>query len=516
MVEITTGKILSQTGFIFLAFMLYYICSWTASQFKLLGKGIRLPPGPKQSLITGNLYQLPKSEHWLTFTSWAKSYGPITYFRVFHSKTIMLNSLKAAVDLLDSRSSIYSDRPIMWMTGELAGQKSMVFMTRFSNPCFKSLRRLLQDGLNARASKSYRPIQRQETQVLLQGLINNPEAFATHVRRNAVAVILKVAYGYQIESNDDELVGAVDLGLKMNAGLNAPGKYWVEFFPFCNAVRFVPDWVPGAGFKRLARETGKRWAQVNQVPFEWARRQIATGDFVESFTSRHLLLEEGKIPEHQPLDDVKWAAASLYVGGADTTVSALTTFFLAMMLYPEVQVLAQADIDRVAPNRLPTLNDFDSLPYIRAIIKELLRWAPVVPLGLFHRVMEDDIYGDYFIPKGTKIIANVWAIAHDEEMYPDPSRFDPSRHLGDSPQPDPLEFAFGFGRRICPGAHFAEMSLFLNISNILAIFDISKPLDSSGLPVEPAIAWTTGVIRHLKPFNCQIKPRSQEHVAFLG
>lgn len=102
---------------------------------------------------------------------------------MFHSKTIILNTLKAAVDLLDSRSSIYSDRPIMWMTGELAGQKSMIFMTRFSDPCFKSLRRLLQEGLNTRASKSYRPIQMHETQVLLQGLMNNPEAFATHIRR---------------------------------------------------------------------------------------------------------------------------------------------------------------------------------------------------------------------------------------------------------------------------------------------------------------------------------------------
>jgi len=82
--------------------------------------------------------------------------------------------------------------------------------------------------------------------------------------------------------------------------------------------------------------------------------------------------------------------------------------------------------------------------------------------------MHDDVYDNYFIAKGTKVIANIWsgcsltfycllmwylrrAITHDEEIYPDPFRFDPSRHLGGNTQPDPYKFVFGFGRRICPG-----------------------------------------------------------------
>jgi cytochrome P450 len=90
------------------------------------------------------------------------------------------------------------------------------------------------------------------------------------------------------------------------------------------------------------------------------------------------------------------------------TVSALTTFFLVMALYPDVQKKAQADIDRLALNRLPTLDEFNSLPYIRAIIKEIVRWGPVVPLGLPHSVLTDDVYGNYFIPEGTTIHLNVW------------------------------------------------------------------------------------------------------------
>ena len=81
---------------------------------------------------------------------------------------------------------------------------------------------------------------------------------------------------------------------------------------------------------------------------------------------------------------------------------------LVMALHPEIQKKAQADIEKVAPNRLPTFDDYDSLPYIKAIIKEILRWGTIAPLGLPHRVMEDDVYGSYFIPKGATVISNIW------------------------------------------------------------------------------------------------------------
>ena len=75
---------------------------------------------------------------------------------------------------------------------------------------------------------------------------------------------------------------------------------------------------------------------------------------------------------------------------------------------PDVQKRAQADIDQLMSNRLPTLDDLDSLPYIRAIVKEVLRWGTVVPLGLPHALLKDDFYESYFIPKGTKVVGNIW------------------------------------------------------------------------------------------------------------
>ena len=84
-----------------------------------------------------------------------------------------------------------------------------------------------------------------------------------------------------------------------------------------------------------------------------------------------------------------------------------------MAQYPDVQKKAQADIDQIALDRLPTPDDYESLPYIKAIIKEIARWRPVNPLGFPHRVAEDDVYENHLIPKGATVFGNIWyAIEH--------------------------------------------------------------------------------------------------------
>jgi cytochrome P450 len=108
--------------------------------------------------------------------------GPLVYIQVFNKRTIFLNSAKVASDLLDSRSSIYSERSVNWMA-HLAGRGSSIFRTSFSNPRFRNLRRLVQDGLTPRAVKSYRPLQLRENLVFMNALVDSPSDFRAHIRR---------------------------------------------------------------------------------------------------------------------------------------------------------------------------------------------------------------------------------------------------------------------------------------------------------------------------------------------
>lgn len=105
---------------------------------------------------------------------------------------------------------------------------------------------------------------------------------------------------------------------------------------------------------------------------------------------------------------IKDSAAVAYAAGADTSVSTLTTFILAMTLHPEAQKRAQAELDTVVGDRLPTFSDKDDLPFVTAIMKEVFRWIPVLPLAVPHRSVNSDQYKGYFIPAGASVLGNTW------------------------------------------------------------------------------------------------------------
>lgn len=76
-----------------------------------------------------------------------------------------------------------------------------------------------------------------------------------------------------------------------------------------------------------------------------------------------------------------------------------------MALFPEVQKRGQAELDRViGSNRLPDFEDLKSMPYIRALTMETMRWLPVFPCAIPHAAVADDEYRGYRIPKGTIVI----------------------------------------------------------------------------------------------------------------
>ncbi|KAK7014772.1 hypothetical protein VNI00_019270 [Paramarasmius palmivorus] len=457
-----------------------------------------LPPAPPQTLVLGNLHNFPDlTQAFLTFTKWAQTYGPIFHLRLFNKYFIVLNTGKAALDLLESRSNIYSDRPHTVFDHQVAMLNYNMFRMRVDHPRFRVYRRMMQSGIGPRALQGYRSLQLQERNVLLRNLVDNPQDFISHLRRNAGSFILKLTYGYDVKSNTDEFLDLIEKAFLFEAEkLSRP--FIVEYLPF---LRFFPSWFPLCEFKKVAKEL--RASQVEAIPFKWSKGLIESGNFVDSFVSRFLLPEDGSTISEEDQDILKWCAHAMYIGGGDTVVSAMTTFFYIMVMHPDIQKRAQADIDRTTGGeRLPIPEDEARLPYVTAIIKELLRFVPVAPIGLNHRVMEDDEYEGYHIPKGSVVIGNIRyikfscpfffalkigcrAITLDPELYPNPGNFDPERHLGEHPETDPYKFVFGFGRRACPGSYLAERSLFLNIASILALFKLEKDTDANGNTVEP-------------------------------
>ena len=219
--------------------------------------------------------------------------------------------------------------------------------------------------------------------------------------------------------------------------------------------------------------------------------------------------------------------STLLEAGSDTTASTMVGFIQAMACFPEVQKKAQDEIDRiVGSERLPTMADEPDLPYIRAMIKETLRWMPTTITGAVpHATTKDDEYNGYFIPKGAGVMLNVWAIHMDENRHPNPREYRPERYEGDNQtaadsaaNPDPSkrdQFTFGSGRRICQGMHVAERSLFLGMSRMLWGFNITpKMRDGKPVPIDPD-RLTQGFVCMPDTFECTITARDEKRARLI-
>ncbi|KAF8991881.1 cytochrome P450 [Cyathus striatus] len=222
-------------------------------------------------------------------------------------------------------------------------------------------------------------------------------------------------------------------------------------------------------FHRVAKKGRVESKEALTIPFTASIAAIRDGTIFPSFVSKGMA--DSSLPrnvdpaQHQRI--LQEISGKTYLAAVDTTYGSIGVFILAMMKYPEIQKTAQRELDEVVQGRLPEYSDVSSLPYIAALLGEVLR------------------HDNYPQPK-----PNVSrAMLHDEHEYPNPQTFKPEHFLKDGRLNEdirnPEDIAFGFGRRKCPGQHIARSTLWLSTASILSTFDIEKPVDENGHVVEP-------------------------------
>lgn len=158
------------------------------------------PPGPPGRPLLGlNPKHLPRTEPWKVYADWGKKYGaftrcpsvdcltivagPISSFHVLGRRVIILNSFEAASELLNKRTSIYSERPSRVFYDVVMARGTAVFNIPASDERHKTYRKLLHGTLNVRAIHAYQSMQEEECKAFLKRLAVSPDAFADHVRR---------------------------------------------------------------------------------------------------------------------------------------------------------------------------------------------------------------------------------------------------------------------------------------------------------------------------------------------
>ncbi|KAI0039781.1 cytochrome P450 [Auriscalpium vulgare] len=469
-------------------------------------RGLSYPPGPKPLPIVGNLFDLPKENSWVVYAGWEKTYGGIISLQILGQVVVVLNSQKAIRDLLEKRGAKYSDRPVLPFF-DMMGLDWAIPLAGF-NDLWRTGRKTLDRSLRPNVAVQFRPMQKAKTHAFLRQLLLTPDKYREHIEHLQGAMLLSVGYGYDVKDREDMFLSQARELSDMVTAVVLPGSLLVNDLPF---LRHLPGWLPGMAFKQLAVYGRNLAEQVITNPFNWVKDAMESGSAQPSLALDTLLENQQADAEVTKERDVATALASLYAGGSDTSVSALSSFILALILYPDVQARAHAEIDAVTGGqRLPDFDDRPRLPYIDALCKELLRWRMVTPIALPHAATEDDVYEGYFIPKGAIVIGNAWALLHDPVAYPDPEAFKPERFLTKDGQvkDDPtLAAAFGFGKRICPGRHLVDSSIFIIVASVLSLFYVDKAKDQNGKDIPVKDEHQGPQLSSPVPFRCTIVPR---------
>jgi cytochrome P450 len=336
-----------------------------------------------------------------------------------------------------------------------------------------------------------------EAKRMLVELLDEPDHYNHALESFISRVTCRLAWGHS-EASDELKQRARELLV----GVSPTGALGNKL-PFLMAL---PDWLcPAKAWERRRATTERTWFQTMQSQ---VKREIETKTAPPSWM-KIFLDSRSKWGFKSDLEGA-YAVGMHGIAGALTIAAPMQTFCLAMTHYPQFLPMLHEELDRVCGDRPPVSEDRPSLPLLRAIIRECIRWRPPVPTGIPHYLIQDDEYSGFHIPKGStihplewlvftfKLIRARWltfqtrAISRNPEIYPDPEAFNPLRWI--EPEyptyQEPLtqfptiinSTQFGYGRRTCQGQTVTDEDLLIGIGSIAWLFNISKTSEDASVP----------------------------------
>ncbi|KAI6042966.1 cytochrome P450 [Pisolithus marmoratus] len=479
--------------------------------------GLPYPPGPKRLPIVGNAFDINFKEPYLTYTEWGKIYGDLVYSRIFGQDFLIVNSENTARLLADQRSSIYSDRPHSPIY-RLFGIHHMTPGLQYGSE-WKTQRKLLHLSLRNDVVDRYQDLHLRSAHRLLENIRHDSKNFCEHFDLYTGSLALEFTYGRRIEGKGDPIISLANrLAAVMSRGITGEKIGLLRALPM---LKYVPLWFPGATFQHEAQQCRDLVAAFSELPFAMAKKQAVNSPRLgqvddvdcrqETIGLQPSFVSDILIQGEEEESAAKVTATGVYLAAAESASATLKILVLAMLLNPSVQDKVHAEMDAVIGRGVqPTFEDRQRLPYLQAVLYEVMRWHPTFPLGVPHFTTTSDVFEGYYIPKGTVVIFNAWGMSKRE--YSDPQCFDPTRHLDvdGKLKPEAKQNSskyFGFGRRACPGRFFADDALWAATAVILSAFRFEKARDPLGNDIEVVRVFRPGVISHPAPFQCSIVNR---------
>ncbi|KAK3590653.1 hypothetical protein CHS0354_007149 [Potamilus streckersoni] len=494
-----------------ITFLLVGICcsmvAAAAIVYKRKGRTLRsLPPGPRGLPIFGHGLGIKPDKAYEVFTQWGKDYGEVCMVKIFSKNVIIISRYEELVEMFQSQdlSQHTSDRPESFLGYYVAsGYKDLLFR-EYDDIC-KRLKSVTFQAVHefGEGSSNYERLALKVIQDVAQRIrfIEGRDFSIMDIINQSLYKLLAAVFVGELLEDDDPLLSTIKQFDHYGHRIVLPSNHSVlKLFPF---LRHLPG-----KYGKMYRDIMKgkdnlRTGLVERMKKSYDRNHVTC--FVHAFF-------RAQEKETWLTDDfILGVCMDLINTSLLTSKGILSGLLLLLLNYKEVQDKIREEISATLGNEKDiSMSDLASLPYTHACILETLRYQSHLPLTATHSNNHKDIeFHGYYIPKGTAMFGNLWAIHHDERTWEAPWVFRPERFLQDNGSIVPADHElrkrlvpFGVGRRACIGQKMSYGRMLLYTATILRNFQL-VPAINAVLPSSDPRELTAGTVLQAPTFFCR-------------
>lgn len=485
--------------------LLVTIALLSAVVYRMLTKTkLRLPPGPKAWPLLGNMLDFKDTTLMKKSMEWKEQYGPVVMFYSGLRPWLTLNTIESLTEAYIQRGNDFANKPKIPSLDLLSmGGRDIAFAPygpdlRYRRKiCVQAMRHYLTGHHH---TKRVHQIVTEAVRVMLQ----EPGPFNPHAHFSLIIFNILHAMCFGSTVSLDDPVYQDYLKVFDSESGNVTG-YWEDIFP-------VLTHCPTPAFRKAKRGIEAFVAYILQHISE--RRSSFDETRIETLVDNILLTEKQLREEEegggQDVTDVHFSLiiSDTFIGGTDTSRNTMDWIFLTLVASTDVQRKVYDEIHRVVGNGVPDREDRPSLAYTEAMVQEVMRLYPVVPLGLPHETMCDTQVSGYDVPAKTTVVTNLYAIHRDPRHWEQPDSFMPDRFIDDNSGtllPRPKSWVpFNIGPRNCVGESLGRQNLLYTVVCLLQKLEFSPSPAGEDVDLRPQDTWFTLVP---KPYKVVVRPR---------
>ncbi|CAA3012841.1 cytochrome P450 71A8-like [Olea europaea subsp. europaea] len=442
-----------------------------------------LPPSPPKLPIIGNLHQIGTLPHH-SLQSMSKKYGPLMLLHFGNVPTLIVSSADAAREIMKTHDVIFADRPDSSVSRRLLYDMKDLSVAPYGEYWRQLKSIFVLQLLSNKRVQSFHAIRDEETALMMEKikescLSSSPLNMSDLFTAITNDVVCRSAFGrkYRDGATGEKFLQLITefLGL---LGTISVGEFipWLAWINRVNGFDARVDFVAKELDEFLEGVIQEHWDMENS-----SGKDESKENFVDILLK---IYKDNTTGVSIDRDGIKAIILDVFAAGTDTTSTVLEWAMTELLRHPIVMKKLQNEVRGVLNgNHDITDADLEKMHYLKAVVKETLRFHTPIPLLVPREAREDVKVMGYDIAAGTMVMTNAWAIGQDPLYWKEPQKFQPERFLNSSIDFKGLDFQlipFGAGRRGCPGISFAMATNELVLANIVQKFDWELPNGAKG------------------------------------